>query len=184
MRNPATIGVLLLLTLLPACGPRAARPPVHTWLGDVPAEAFDPMNEAELLRFFDVLPQVMSASGWMERDSDNLELEELSDIFVLTDGLGSVPAVQAELRRGGTDWPHFRATMLQVTVTAAAILEDAFGGLISAIFGQEESAGADEDALINLVPKHNIELLEKHEDALERLGYLFELFEQGSGGSD
>jgi hypothetical protein len=183
MKNPTIVGVLLLLVFLPACGPRAARPPVHTWLGDVPAEAFDPMNEAELLRFFEVLPQVMTASGWMERDSDDLELEELSDVFVLIDGLGSMPAVQAELRRGGTDWPHFRATMLRVTVAAAAILEDAFGGLISAIFGQEESTGADEDALSNLVPKHNIELLEKHEDTLERLGYLFELLEQGSGSN-
>ena len=142
----------------------------------------DPMTEAELLRFFEVLPRVVSASGWMERDSDDpADIEELSDVFGLIDGLGGVPAVQAELRRSGTDWPHFRATTLRVTITTAAILEDVFGGLVSALFGRGGSAGVDEDALIKLVPEHNIDLLEKHEDALERTGFLFELLERGGG---
>lgn len=183
----------LLLTVF-ACARRDMLKPTsavgyyETSLGRMPAEAFGRIEEAELERFFELTPGVIDAlerSGFDMSDFDEEEL--LGDLPGFIERLGEVGEVRSVLSDSGSGWAEYRVTLLKVTTTTAALVEQVFGDLVVGLLGMSDApvgdsdqknsgaaTGSDEElSLLDLVPEENVELLLEHEEELEALEDLF-----------
>jgi hypothetical protein len=162
----------LALLAAPGCRGRAAGNEVPK---GVPKEAFAPMTEDDVARFIAVLPGVLEH---LESHGSGPEgtLKPRSTVAQImthdVEWVGKVDGIDELLKKGGADWPFFRAMLYRLTACTYAVGVEEVGedGFKDAVRREPNGLMAKElrkrikemKAVGAAVPKENVEIFQRH----------------------